>query len=597
MKKYFLDFKDRFNLNEIIAQTMIFSAILIYADYINITSHLSGLKDFQVLIGILILIMLFSVFFDLIKKLFKINILNICYFDKFIVITLNSSILISLSRLCFDDINYRFLSTLFLVCLILVTVFLIIFRIMLLYHYKPKKESIISIENNVIELEKLYNNDTSSLSLITGNHILVNDEEFEKDLLDYKSFIDSLYNLIIVSNPKKSFKIGLIGPWGSGKSSVVRELQRKLESNEFNNTKIIWFSCWGHLDEKSAIKSLIKDIIDKVEIGYLSSDEKKIYNSYIDKMMSVANNFSPLGLDLSYPYNNDEVISDFEKSVSQNLKNTNSKLLIVIDDLDRVSDKEIDIMFRCVANYFNLKNTIFLMCYDENYVRKIKKESYGMDYFDKVLNMKLYMPIIDKKVISDIFEKSLNNLYEIYVKNSNLNIELEFDNAEVDRFKNSVISRVGSGFSNLREMKNFINIISVYMKESFFGLNAFDFIAIKFLEFKSELLYRKIYQKKDELIRIRELPDFKTRMTRLNNIFSPSDVDEESKREYDKHKGILYFLFAYVETKNDTNESRWYRKPSVDSKLLNKGEYFTKFFSMIASIDVQIDDEETDQSL
>lgn len=584
MRKYFNDFKERFTFKDVFLQVAMLLMASITFVYFDVFDYIVKADKYYLIMAMLILTVLILIFTKFIKKIFNIKTNNIFYFDKTIVSLIISIFLFLIIISFFEFLNTPFSNKLITtISLELILILILKLRIKFLYIGEDTKISKIS-KNNIIGLEKLYNNDIGSLKLTKGEYILVDDDVFKEDLLDYKSFINSLYNVVLNCNPENSFKIGLIGSWGSGKSSIIKELQKRTVDAKNDRLKIINFSCWGHMDEKAAIKSLIKHVVNEIEIGYFSGEEKAIYDAYINKMMSVVNRVSPVDL-LSIAQNNnyEDIIDEFKKSIEQNLKNTNSKLVIIIDDLDRVNEREIDVIFRCVANYFNFKNTIFIMCYDEKYIISQKKADFGLGDFDKVVNMKLYMPRIEKERISNIFSQSLKNLYLEYKKNNMLNIDLEFENAEEDIFKNGIIYRIGINFDNIRELKNFINIISVYMEESFFGLNAFDFIGIKFIEFKSEELFKKIYKNKEGLMKLKKALTLGDKVKMLDSIFLTKETSEVDKESYNRYRGILYFLFCYSNNKNSQSDEKWYRNPILDSKIINAEEHFDSFFSMISS--------------
>jgi len=45
--------------------------------------------------------------------------------------------------------------------------------------------------------------------------------KFDDDRLGYLPIIKRLSGILITEKHKKSFSVGLIGPWGNGKSSVI----------------------------------------------------------------------------------------------------------------------------------------------------------------------------------------------------------------------------------------------------------------------------------------------------------------------------------------------------------------------------------------
>lgn len=69
----------------------------------------------------------------------------------------------------------------------------------------------------------------------------------EHDLLSTKQYAESLMNAI--KQAPKRFTIGLFGEWGSGKSSIIKTAQIKLESEEETKVKFITYDAWKYAND------------------------------------------------------------------------------------------------------------------------------------------------------------------------------------------------------------------------------------------------------------------------------------------------------------------------------------------------------------
>lgn len=87
-----------------------------------------------------------------------------------------------------------------------------------------------------------------------------------EDLLDDKThqrIADKLYE-IISANPKEGLTIGLEGEWGSGKSTVVKLLQKKLKENEADKTFVFYIDAWEHEGDHLR-RVFLETLIEKVK--------------------------------------------------------------------------------------------------------------------------------------------------------------------------------------------------------------------------------------------------------------------------------------------------------------------------------------------
>lgn len=72
-------------------------------------------------------------------------------------------------------------------------------------------------------------------------------EDIEKDLLNRKSFIEEISCSIIEyfnNNNVDPLTIGLIGEWGSGKSSILNLIENKINDNNDDKIIIVKFNPW-----------------------------------------------------------------------------------------------------------------------------------------------------------------------------------------------------------------------------------------------------------------------------------------------------------------------------------------------------------------
>jgi Cdc6-like AAA superfamily ATPase len=89
------------------------------------------------------------------------------------------------------------------------------------------------------------------------------DNETVEDLIGFRVHSELIAN--VVTDPKLlPVTIGVFGDWGSGKTSIMKMLQRELEQNE--DVAVIYFDAWlfeGYDDAKSAlISSIIKQLAE-----------------------------------------------------------------------------------------------------------------------------------------------------------------------------------------------------------------------------------------------------------------------------------------------------------------------------------------------
>ena len=106
-----------------------------------------------------------------------------------------------------------------------------------------------------------------------------------------------------------------------------------------------------------------------------------------------------------------ELLSSLRKALEQNdAKESKKRILIVLDDLDRLDSNEVLAMFRLIKTFGNLPNIMFLLVYDNDIVSAIVEkhfpESKGK-YLDKFIQLRVNMLPARKQRIVDQLKDSI----------------------------------------------------------------------------------------------------------------------------------------------------------------------------------------------
>lgn len=241
----------------------------------------------------------------------------------------------------------------------------------------------------------------------------------EEDLFHRKNFAQNLAKTI--TNMKQSdnaYTIGLFGKWGTGKTSLINMTEQELE--EEKDIIIVRFEPWNFSDSNQLIdqffvrmSSIFKSKKDKVIEAM--GDAIDIYNKTIEiaKKIPVINGkitilekcfsfilpFSKKGPGL------EKDILQQKENVERLFKKQGSRILIIIDDIDRLSNEHIRYVFQLVTAIAKFPNVTYLLSFDKGIVVKALEEVQkgdGNEYLEKVIQMPINVP--------DIQEKDLNNI-------------------------------------------------------------------------------------------------------------------------------------------------------------------------------------------
>lgn len=233
----------------------------------------------------------------------------------------------------------------------------------------------------------------------------------------------------IISNFKgsESFVIGIEGPWGSGKTSLINLILENL------GRKVVYFvfNPWNFSSEVRLMEDFFKSFssVLKVEKKGSGDSQKQIYKQIEDYLKAIkpaiALDFQPeiaLGpFKLSLGSIQKSVIGDrnlekLKSDIDKSLKKLKKKIVVVIDDIDRLDPAETKLIFKLVKLTANFPNTIFLLAYDRIRVEERLTEKRtgfdGKEYLKKIVQVNFGLPKPDSSDMYDLLFSEMDKTLE-----------------------------------------------------------------------------------------------------------------------------------------------------------------------------------------
>lgn len=392
-------------------------------------------------------------------------------------------------------------------------------------------------------------NDNDKYGFSADRPILLENE----DLLNRAGFSKNLANAITGWHGKDSLVIALHGDWGSGKSSIKNMALSHLKTLNKKPT-IIEFSPWEWAAQEKINSAFFEEIsksIGKKDSGKASQETAKIFRKYgrylntgesllsgvsssiptlllilsitgaglgvfgswLDKdwisttMLTIIAVYSACmkwGSDLfkSISSNFDEKAKDLEKTLSEirdelknDLQKRETSILIVMDDLDRLTSNELKMVFQLIKANSEFPNVVFLLLFQRDIVEEklTDRKQSGRDYLEKIIQVPFDIPKISKTEIHDLLFNKLNRIFK-----KNEYSEKMFDS---HRWGNVFHSGVSAYFDNLRSVYRYISTLSFHFSllngRTAFEVNPVDLIAIECIRLFEPEVYKGISNSKD----------------------------------------------------------------------------------------------------
>ncbi len=290
-----------------------------------------------------------------------------------------------------------------------------------------------------------------SIEFIIDHHISsVEDDKlkFDKKVKNLLFQIDDLSKQKVF-NTDKSFSIGIVGKWGYGKSSYLALLEKRILKEEEKYILVKF-----NPRHSKSIETIQFDFFQTFfeELKEYDSRFSKSFNNYLKALQIIDTNNV---IDFIQNGFNTFLDAESEKDIiNQAIQRINKKIIVIIDDLDRLLAEEIIEVFKIIDGTASFSSTVFITAFDKEHLNKIIDEKYTNEetfFSDKFFNVEIFLPAIDKKIIYEFIKDILLKTFKprtIDISKAQLDI-----NKELAELKYHIENNI----STMRDAKRFLN--------------------------------------------------------------------------------------------------------------------------------------------
>lgn len=423
-------------------------------------------------------------------------------------------------------------------------------------------------------------------------------EKQEEDLLGRASFSNQLAKGIYEYNEKSGLVIGLFGEWGTGKTSVVNmtenEIKRLSEKDE-NKPLIVRFSPWNYTDKNNLISLFFQDL----KINLYNQSEKTNYEKIADTLEKYSEavdllNYVPLmgsGVVstiktilkiITKKTSKKSTLNETRKALEKVLTEVDKQIIVIIDDIDRLTNVQIRDIFQLVKQVADFPNIIYLLVMDRNVVQGALAEVHnleeGNEYLEKIIQIPLELPVLSKSKLDDIFLKKLEDII------NNASYKVNIDQIYWNKMFSNCISPY---INNLRDINRILNTLQfrygILQNEVSFE----DMVAITTLEVLEPKLYKWIATNREVVC-----PDSMNRVidSFKNNDYRKIYSDEFNEMKIDPNRALKSIATIFPQISKDINENLYFERSNYDMRksmrIANKERFDIYFLSDLSDIKV-----------
>ena len=295
------------------------------------------------------------------------------------------------------------------------------------------------------EKRKEENNDISSQYLDGILHDCPITKE-DDDIFNLKDEIRKIVSIIKDSNKNKTWSLAVTAQWGMGKTSFINCIVDQLEKEkEKEKIEVLVFNP----RTSKSVTTIQEDFFTQFTCILSKYDSRcsHVIKDYMSALQLIDNRgLVEKAIHFYRVWNK----VDLKESIKQTLKRIPQKVLVVIDDFDRLSKDEILEVLKLIDSNAAFPNMFFMTAYDKKQVNKYFGDiGNGEDacFVDKFFNLEFAIPLRPYTYISRFIEGELNKKFP-----ANNNQEIQF-NGIVTSSQNLFRQYVPT----LRDAKRYIN--------------------------------------------------------------------------------------------------------------------------------------------
>lgn len=239
----------------------------------------------------------------------------------------------------------------------------------------------------------------------------------DPDDLGRQSFVETVVRRIeLASRTDPSTVFGLVGPWGSGKSSVIAKVRAGLSAD--------WavgdFTPWASGDSASMALEFVNTIAALFDAKMEGETRQKIahYAGYVSPLLAgipmVGQGVRGSADELLTALGSRPPWHQQFASLSKNIQSLNKRVLIVVDDVDRLGGDELLTLLRVVRLLGRFIGVHYLIAYDQQTVQDLLSSTGSVGrsaaFMEKIVQYPFEVPPVSQAASIRLLNEAIKTL-------------------------------------------------------------------------------------------------------------------------------------------------------------------------------------------
>lgn len=332
---------------------------------------------------------------------------------------------------------------------------------------------------------------------------------------------------------EKSLTLGVIAPWGQGKSSFLNLLDEKLKGDCI----VLRFSSWDY-DKCNLSKVFFAELA--ANLRKYGIDSTSFYK-YVETISGVGNPAVDYLIKLLRIYTSQTKTNRYY-NINRKISSLKKHVVVYIDDVDRLLGSEILDLLQLIRNTGSFSNVTYVVAFDKSYVVNCLNKhgvTNSSAFLEKFFQYELVLPPIQKTLI----KKKLWELIKSHVAN--------YPQSDVEYLEKAIFGKESTKtnsvvyvepVTNFREVINVANCFIVQLHTLRLDINLIDLLNLSILIVKYQSVYILL---KDSYNRIvSETNDYRHH-GRLS-LYSKKDTTKNETEEKDGSLNLELFMASQL---------------------------------------------------
>lgn len=308
------------------------------------------------------------------------------------------------------------------------------------------------------------------------------------DRLGYSSLAKHLADSILRLPSTEGLVIAVYGTWGAGKTTVLNYVRYYIKQSPRNEQPtLVVFNPWWFSGSEDLIRAFFGQL--QAHLGTPGRATNILRNKLADLSETVS--------EIPLPYTKlgnaaakllrtkPKDVAKLKQEISATLLNQKKRILVTIDDIDRLAPEEIRSVFRVVKSVADFPNITYLLAFDKRIVTRSLEQlggTCGDDYLEKIVQVPFELPLVDRLSIQSLFFERVNAIVS----------RIEPKTFDQTYWGNVFLEGIDQFLETPRDVIRLTNALAVTFRAVVGEVNPVDFIAVESLRLFCSDVYQTI---------------------------------------------------------------------------------------------------------